>query len=736
MLKALIKILFLFILTISQNVLGEELKESKLKLLEAVYNCECIYENLYDELKPKSKQFYQSICPRNKSKNDYLWSSNGNPFINDVSYVNCAFDVEVYPDPIKFEIDNIGSVSGNNQSFNQMCTKDLTIFNNGDEDITLTSIKVIDERTNSEDINYRIRDFYNYIIYYDLATNRLVNLFEETIIPSNSSIKFKVNYLPVYNSEVYTSSIQYKFKREKLSAIYSSEISTVQSGESKDPCMKMIPFDATGIVGSLGDDYYLDDDGNVIDEKELANSLGWLVENGNVNSDFYAEKRNAIVLDNNARLIFAVNINNDIISGSNQGVTVNIINNVGESSIERVIDRLSPEYYPLSLYKGKLDNYSTAVFILKAGRHTKNYDPEVSNSIKLEICMTDNGGTACNQVEIPVYKPPVTLVHGLWSTPGTFGNIGKWGKGESGLYEELIDNDYVVSYVQYDDSSDNYRNSLGLELVLEENHIQDAINNACDYYRYKKDAACTRSDFVAHSLGGIMTRYFIHTRSKEDKNSFKEGSVNRFISIASPHDGTGVADLLIGNDRNIQCITADGRVFLSYLRKVMNFIGLPQRSGLVELQINGLGPTTPTSSMEKIPFYSITGDIGKNLIDIFPDADKNFGDMIYVSALTFPIYYNSISSMFDDENKCSSISACLSEIIEVTTGCDYEHIMQGKNSDGMVSVPSGKWSYNLSLSTSRNIYGVNHTNMGTKPVIIYHVMRILDLPDDSYYKME
>ncbi len=135
--------------------------------------------------------------------------------------------------------------------------------------------------------------------------------------------------------------------------------------------------------------------------------------------------------------------------------------------------------------------------------------------------------------KIALRRPPVVLVHGLWGCGNREGcsKTSKyvWKEFESEFNEKELYDVYSVNYYEEGQVNSIVEHASKLQFV-----IDDAIS------KLKKQFAATKVDIIAHSLGGLLTREYCQQNNTDCQNK-----IRRFITIATPHYGSELADLLL-----------------------------------------------------------------------------------------------------------------------------------------------------------------------------------------------
>jgi uncharacterized protein (TIGR03437 family) len=159
-----------------------------------------------------------------------------------------------------------------------------------------------------------------------------------------------------------------------------------------------------------------------------------------------------------------------------------------------------------------------------------------ANVNEIKITATATSATGSGSLTLELRQPPVVLIHGVWSSKGT------WMRGENSLPRYLQERGFVVALADYsDDNAGSFRpNSKSIPLM---NSVA-AINEALSQMR-SRGAAVTQVDVIAHSMGGLVARSIVAT--EKNKANYNSGYLHKLITIGTPHQGTPLADWLIAN---------------------------------------------------------------------------------------------------------------------------------------------------------------------------------------------
>ena len=164
----------------------------------------------------------------------------------------------------------------------------------------------------------------------------------------------------------------------------------------------------------------------------------------------------------------------------------------------------------------------------------------VYQSIPLTVTATQNGSIV-GPVQITLQPPPLVLVHGIWSTADAWSQFIPWLNMNYPLPQNFIS---TADYGQY--------SSLGfsdpnIQKVLER-AILDSLATANES---PQGVVARQVDIVAHSMGGLVSRYFI-------KQNPASNSVHHLVTIGTPQLGSPLASLLWDNKNTTLSPTSAG----------------------------------------------------------------------------------------------------------------------------------------------------------------------------------
>lgn len=148
--------------------------------------------------------------------------------------------------------------------------------------------------------------------------------------------------------------------------------------------------------------------------------------------------------------------------------------------------------------------------------------------LEVEVTFTPgigNGNTTRFRAETQIVRPPVVLVHGVWSSSGAW------------------DGDYIKNDSFHSTEAADYSGTNGARFTTNAPRIQEFVNRALKATRDKGYAA-TKADVMGHSMGGILTRMHITGSNFKRPDNFGQGDVRRLITLNTPHSGSTFPNLV------------------------------------------------------------------------------------------------------------------------------------------------------------------------------------------------
>ena len=200
--------------------------------------------------------------------------------------------------------------------------------------------------------------------------------------------------------------------------------------------------------------------------------------------------------------------------------------------------------------------------------------------VKLQTICLPSGGQPSDpkSAVVEVFRPPVILVHGLWSNPRdawsnfvpvTPQNITLWG--ENALSVQNPANSLEKYPINYSGSVNNVTSTVpsyswspstvsgsALGFSFNAPNVLSQTQGAIASFAGGHNIAAVQADVVAHSMGGDISRAIVVVSNFLTQNNYGLGPVHKLITIGTPHLGTPLAGMLLpsgGQDPN-GCVRA------------------------------------------------------------------------------------------------------------------------------------------------------------------------------------
>jgi pimeloyl-ACP methyl ester carboxylesterase len=156
-------------------------------------------------------------------------------------------------------------------------------------------------------------------------------------------------------------------------------------------------------------------------------------------------------------------------------------------------------------------------------------DTSSSRPITVQFTFTPdigNGNTTTLQAQTQIVRPPVMLIHGVWSNAGNWGN-----------------NFLKRSNIIYTAFAADYAGTNAASFSTNQGRVQGFVASTLALSR-KKHYAATQVDVIAHSMGGLLTRLYAGSQNFARPDNLNMGDVHRLITLDTPHFGSNFANLL------------------------------------------------------------------------------------------------------------------------------------------------------------------------------------------------
>lgn len=140
--------------------------------------------------------------------------------------------------------------------------------------------------------------------------------------------------------------------------------------------------------------------------------------------------------------------------------------------------------------------------------------------------------SADRSMAIDVVRPPLLLVHGLWSNARD-----SWYSGSKGF--SPVAESEILQAIPFD-----YKETNAYSISNNAASLMRFVDKVIDVVGLYRQVAISQVDFVGHSMGGLLVRYMPNVPGYSQKSRFKRGLVHKLIAIGTPHRGSRFAAAL------------------------------------------------------------------------------------------------------------------------------------------------------------------------------------------------
>ena len=161
-------------------------------------------------------------------------------------------------------------------------------------------------------------------------------------------------------------------------------------------------------------------------------------------------------------------------------------------------------------------------------------DTSSSRQVQVQFAFApagSNTNTTIIPATLTVIRPPLLLIHGLWSSSAAWA-AGVWGSGPNNLV-------YAADY-QFTNAA-----SFSVNYPTVQNWVASTLQQA-----RVMGYAATQADVVGHSMGGDLTRLYAGSSQFIRNNNYNMGDVHRLVTLDTPHAGASLANLIVSLNAN------------------------------------------------------------------------------------------------------------------------------------------------------------------------------------------
>jgi len=157
-----------------------------------------------------------------------------------------------------------------------------------------------------------------------------------------------------------------------------------------------------------------------------------------------------------------------------------------------------------------------------------NTNDKTAAKRSVSIQVLDGGTGTMTTVPVQIIRPPVALIHGLWSDKST--------------WEEFADS--LDSNNLFDIYRVNYQSSNFVQVQINERIALTQLGDFLEQFKLAQGVAAVQFDIVGHSMGGLISRYMVLDPRFNMDGNYQKGWIHKLITIDTPHAGSIIPKLL------------------------------------------------------------------------------------------------------------------------------------------------------------------------------------------------
>ena len=187
----------------------------------------------------------------------------------------------------------------------------------------------------------------------------------------------------------------------------------------------------------------------------------------------------------------------------------------------------------------------------------------------VSIQLLDVGTSKTTTTPVQIVRPPVALIHGLWS------DLSTWDEFASTLNSSNLFSIYRI----------DYQLSNFMSVAVNEQKSLSSLMGYLHAFKTAHNVAAVQFDIVGHSMGGLISRYMVRDPRFYMDSNYLEGWIHKLITIDTPHAGSKLASRLDQSSTACQAVwfaagkEIDGATQdlepASYLLKTLDSLPLP-----------------------------------------------------------------------------------------------------------------------------------------------------------------
>ena len=174
-------------------------------------------------------------------------------------------------------------------------------------------------------------------------------------------------------------------------------------------------------------------------------------------------------------------------------------------------------------------------------------------SRNVQIQINPQGPSPAVSRTLTILRPPVVLVHDLWEDPSSWDNFTPLVNNPGffirrASYNGVLGNRISASIPSFPNANLAQARESSLGIAYNAPSVLTQVAQFVGEFRAAENAAASQADVVVHGMGGVIARAAIQIPDYAAPESYGQGSIDKLITLGTPHLGTPLATALLRND--------------------------------------------------------------------------------------------------------------------------------------------------------------------------------------------
>jgi pimeloyl-ACP methyl ester carboxylesterase len=356
----------------------------------------------------------------------------------------------------------------------------------------------------------------------------------------------------------------------------------------------------------------IDEDGNLINNISLAASI----KTNRTGTTADGISKLILVIKDNKALQFSIEGRNstDIIDGRLSHLDQTNVNSLSSDIT------VSPQ---------NISNGESVVAAVYTPPDSFNQDKGSNRTININVNASNPNDRS---VSIQLYRPPVVLVHGLWTNSEETWIMTNFNK-------TLVEHGFNPAFADYKEHNSETFDPYAIKTMDGKpfgNYGIDSIRN--EIHRilreyHNNSIAASQVDIVGYSMGGLMARGFVQQLDYKDLDNFMKGSIHRLITIGTPHYGGHMARFIYNHTEDFYCWDGKSIKPPDNCKDPMQLKTIYRENFSAPIDEGGIESLIPNSTaysrlcQTPVSSYAIAGNWKPNAILSHNDTQKFYRDI-------------------------------------------------------------------------------------------------------------